>query len=230
MLFSAIVCKFVFSANDSDPQSVVEAGVDGFKVSSFECLLPMDVTGMAIIDDILTVVLIEDESVTGGMSVIESQTSPLYEIWLSNSSKELFQPDPDLYSFEIEIEDTELADFTNNGDWQFSIDGLLAGQTNMTIAIGHSDIIDYTSPNISLQINPPYVCGDANSSGSVNVSDAVAIINFVFSGGTPPNPLISGDTNCDSKVNVSDAVYIINYVFSGGNAPCDTNGDGTPDC
>ena len=75
-----------------------------------------------------------------------------------------------------------------------------------------------------------YICGDANSDTSVNVSDAVYIINYVFSGGTAPNPIESCDGNCDGSCNVSDAVYIINYVFSGGTNPCDTNGDTIPDC
>ncbi len=76
----------------------------------------------------------------------------------------------------------------------------------------------------------PYLCGDANSDKIVNVSDAVWIINYVFAGGDPPDPLESGDANCDGVCNVSDAVGIINYVFVDGNQPCDTNGDGQPDC
>jgi hypothetical protein len=76
-----------------------------------------------------------------------------------------------------------------------------------------------------------YICGDANGDESVNISDAVYIINYVFIGGSPtPNPLESAEVNCDGSVNVSDAVYIINYVFIGGNEPCDTDGDGDPDC
>jgi streptogramin lyase len=75
-----------------------------------------------------------------------------------------------------------------------------------------------------------YLPGDANHDEEVNVSDAVYIINYVFVGGEPPNPLEAGDCNCDCAVNVSDAVWIINYVFVGGNEPCDTNGDGIPDC
>ena len=39
-----------------------------------------------------------------------------------------------------------------------------------------------------------------------------------------------GDVTCDGNVNVSDAVHIINYVFIGGFDPCDTDGDGVPDC
>ena len=77
---------------------------------------------------------------------------------------------------------------------------------------------------------PDYICGDANSDESVDVSDAVYIINFAFAGGTPPDPIESGDANCDSSVDVSDAVYIINYSFAGGNQPCDSDGDGEADC
>ena len=91
----------------------------------------------------------------------------------------------------------------------------------------------YLAPDVAYTFEvegASYICGDANADLSVNVSDAVYIINFVFSGGAEPLPYESGDTNCDINVNVSDAVYLINYVFSGGNAPCDTNGDDIPDC
>jgi hypothetical protein len=67
------------------------------------------------------------------------------------------------------------------------------------------------------------ICGDANGDATVNVSDAVYIINYVFVGGGAPSPLACGDANSDGTVNVSDAVYIINYVFVGGGAPGDCN-------
>lgn len=75
-----------------------------------------------------------------------------------------------------------------------------------------------------------YICGDANNDLAINVSDAVYIINYVFIGGNPPNPLAAGDPNCDATCNVSDAVWIINYVFVGGNVPCDIDGNGIFDC
>jgi Dockerin type I domain len=76
----------------------------------------------------------------------------------------------------------------------------------------------------------PRPCGDASGDGSTNVSDAVYIINYVFVGGNPPDPIELADVNCDGTVNVSDAVWIINFVFVGGNDPCDSDGDGEPDC
>jgi len=73
-------------------------------------------------------------------------------------------------------------------------------------------------------------CGDVTSDGIVDVSDAVYLINYVFGGGNPPDPMALGNANCDGTVDVSDAVWIINYVFVGGNPPCDTDGDGISDC
>lgn len=75
-----------------------------------------------------------------------------------------------------------------------------------------------------------YVCGDADFDGLANISDAVFIIAYIFSGGPAPHPYEAGDVNCDGMVNVTDAVYLVQYIFVGGNPPCDTDGDGTPDC
>jgi PKD repeat protein len=69
-------------------------------------------------------------------------------------------------------------------------------------------------------IQPSYICGDASSDDFVDISDAVSLISYIFSGGLAPNPLAAGDANCDSMVDISDAVYLIAYIFSGGGAPC----------
>jgi Dockerin type I domain len=72
-------------------------------------------------------------------------------------------------------------------------------------------------------------CGDANGDLTVNVSDAVWVINYVFVGGDPPQPVLAcGDANSDGTVNVSDAVWVINYVFVGGDSPGDC-APGTPE-
>jgi hypothetical protein len=63
-------------------------------------------------------------------------------------------------------------------------------------------------------------CGDADGAGSVDISDVVYLISYIFSGGPAPVPLLSGDVNCDSSVDISDAVYLIAFIFSGGPAPC----------
>jgi M6 family metalloprotease-like protein len=64
-----------------------------------------------------------------------------------------------------------------------------------------------------------YVPGDANADGMANSADAVYLINYLFIGGSPPNPMAAGDVNGDCIINSSDVVYLINYLFIGGPAP-----------
>ena len=54
----------------------------------------------------------------------------------------------------------------------------------------------------------------------VDISDAVYLIAYIFSGGLAPDPVLAGDANCDNTVDISDVVYLIAYIFSGGQAPC----------
>jgi hypothetical protein len=65
-----------------------------------------------------------------------------------------------------------------------------------------------------------YICGDADRSGAVDISDVVYLIAYIFSGGSAPVPLAAGDADCSNGVDISDVVYLISYIFSGGEAPC----------
>lgn len=79
-----------------------------------------------------------------------------------------------------------------------------------------SDTVDLT---ITISA-PQYICGDANGNGAVSISDAVRLIQYIFAGGAPPNPLAAGDANCSGGISISDAVLLINFIFGGGAAPC----------
>ena len=87
----------------------------------------------------------------------------------------------------------------------------------------HDGSIPQKADTIGVSItvtDPPAICGDADHSGLINISDAVFLIAYIFGGGPAPNPLSAGDANCDGSVNISDAVYLISYIFGGGPAPC----------
>ena len=89
-------------------------------------------------------------------------------------------------------------------------------------AVGTGSSASY--PRVGLGFWQPYaesyVCGDANGDGTIDISDAVSLIAYIFLGGPAPNPLAAGDANCDGTVDISDAVYLISYIFSGGRLPC----------
>lgn len=95
--------------------------------------------------------------------------------------------------------------------------------TIMAIDAGVPAKADTISVSLTVTDPPPpaYVCGDADNSGSVSISDVVFLINYIFSGGQAPDPLAAGDVDCSLAVNISDVVHLINYIFSGGPQPCD---------
>jgi len=93
--------------------------------------------------------------------------------------------------------------------------GRVTFTVSATGASGGSD-----SKQITMRIAPgAYIPGDANHDHIVDISDAVYLIAYIFSGGLAPAPMIAGDVNADCAVDISDAVYIISYIFGGGVAP-----------
>lgn len=86
------------------------------------------------------------------------------------------------------------------------------------VLIGRSQYQPRILPTIGIGV-PAYMCGDPNADNKVNVGDAVYIVNYVFRGGPPPNPLAAGDANADGNINIGDAVYLVTYIFRGGAAP-----------
>ena len=138
-------------------------------------------------------------------------------------------------------------DYGNGGHnlgwgWHFIPNEWIIAQASIEICDGNPDMIEedlyywidilgsFCPWNSVVYREIPGICGDANRDGAINISDAVFITNYVFTGGDPPVPYITGDVNCDGTANVSDAVWIVNYVFIDGNDPCDADGDGEPEC
>ena len=59
--------------------------------------------------------------------------------------------------------------------------------------------------------------GDANTDGAVNLADAVATFNYLFTGGGTPLCLDAADSNnADDALNLTDGVFLLNFLFLGG--------------
>ncbi|MBN1443168.1 MAG: hypothetical protein JXA90_10685 [Planctomycetes bacterium] len=61
--------------------------------------------------------------------------------------------------------------------------------------------------------------GDADDSGSVNLTDAIRILQALFQGGQQPACPDSADADDSGQVNLTDAVNILQHLFQGGGAP-----------
>lgn len=58
------------------------------------------------------------------------------------------------------------------------------------------------------------ICGDVQTSGDVDIVDAVYLINWLFNSGHDLCPELMGDVNLNRGVSISDVVYLINYLFN----------------
>lgn len=76
------------------------------------------------------------------------------------------------------------------------------------------------NPGAALAMLTAYVCGDSDGSSMVSITDAVYLINYIFSGGPAPIPSMAGDCDCSGSISISDAVYLITYIFASGTPPC----------
>jgi len=61
--------------------------------------------------------------------------------------------------------------------------------------------------------------GDVDYSGSINIADAVFLVEYIFFGGPPPPCPEEGDADGDGSINIADAVHLVEYIFFGGPAP-----------
>ena len=65
----------------------------------------------------------------------------------------------------------------------------------------------------------PFRRGDSNGDGGVDISDAVALLGFLFLGVSLPDCLDARDCNGDRSVDVTDAISKLTYLFLEGPPP-----------
>jgi len=67
---------------------------------------------------------------------------------------------------------------------------------------------------------PPYVPGDMDGTGEIDIADLVFMVDFMFNGGPPPAIMNTIDVNgsCTGP-NIADLVYFVDYFFQGGPPP-----------
>lgn len=102
-----------------------------------------------------------------------------------------------------------------SGETVIAMNGFGGNLPNIT-----SDGFEYAPEISNGTITLAFICGDANGDGNVNIVDASFVVNYIFFGGTAPNPVAAGDANNDGSTNIVDASYVVNYIFFGGPAPC----------
>ena len=74
-----------------------------------------------------------------------------------------------------------------------------------------------------------FVRGDLNQDGSVDLSDPLKVLIFLFVEGVAPPCLAAGDADDDGEIEILDAVSLLAYLFREGSAPAAPFPDCGPD-
>ncbi len=77
--------------------------------------------------------------------------------------------------------------------------------------------IDVVIPE--LELPRQFVRGDLDGTGRLEISDAVAVLDFLFQGASTPVCLDAADANDDGRVELTDAIAILSFLFVQGDAP-----------
>jgi len=72
--------------------------------------------------------------------------------------------------------------------------------------------------DITLEQNP-YICGDADGGGTVNLLDITHVINYLYKDGPAPIPLEAADADFSGAINILDVTFLINYLYKAGPVP-----------
>ncbi len=100
-------------------------------------------------------------------------------------------------------------------------DGLVASGVDYYNNLTHrgENVIPCTEPlDLSLVIEP-FLRGDSNHDGVLDISDPVTTLRAQFGGDTRIRCADAADTNDDGAVDISDAIYSFSYLFQGGPEP-----------
>ncbi len=65
----------------------------------------------------------------------------------------------------------------------------------------------------------PFLRGDANRDGAIDISDAISVLRYLFRGGDPFSCEDSADANDSGGIDLADAVYILRFLFAKGPTP-----------
>lgn len=95
------------------------------------------------------------------------------------------------------------------------VDSLLFGRSYRwhVEAIDVSGLRTYSNDSLSFRT---WMLGDMTRDFSVDLSDLLFLINYLYLGGPAPAPLFVGDVNGDCSVDLSDLIYFVNTLFLGG--------------
>ena len=87
------------------------------------------------------------------------------------------------------------------------------------VGAAFEELLELDAPELSFDVLEPhnarFLRGDSNDDGQVDVSDAVAVLSYLFQGGVAPYCADASDANDDGEVNIGDPIVVLRSLFQG---------------
>ncbi len=78
---------------------------------------------------------------------------------------------------------------------------------------------DFTQSCWPVRVAHPFICGDVNYDGDVNILDVTYLIGYVYQSWDPPHYTNAADVNNSCNINILDITYLIAYLYKNGSDP-----------
>jgi hypothetical protein len=89
----------------------------------------------------------------------------------------------------------------------------------------YEDLVVHNQGGVYIYFNPlgaldfPFVRGDVNQDGAINIADAIAALDYLFAGRSSLPCFDAADVNDDEAVNIADPIFVLGWLFGGGPLP-----------
>ena len=117
---------------------------------------------------------------------------------------------------EAAIDDLEVIEIVCNDCNGNGIDDAADIASGLSVDANFDDVPDECQ---SLGCPTPFIRGDTNADGVIDLSDVISTLVYLFGGGAPPVPLESADINAGGTINIADAIGLLSWLFTSGPPP-----------
>jgi len=89
----------------------------------------------------------------------------------------------------------------------------------VVLVVEGQEVFPLTSPGVVIFAGRLFLRADVNSDGTVDMSDGIAALEWLFRSGPQPTCVEAADANGSFDINIADAIFLFQALFGGGQLP-----------
>ncbi len=164
----------------------------------------------------------------GEINVVELDVTEWHEFWINIEIGEIGTHVVTIYVDDADTEhcfEVTAGDGSDFGCSYLSM-GLIGTAFNGAMDV---DFYRYTEelvpPEDPPMKGPLFVRGNADLNASIQLTDGIRILNFLFLGQAAPTCMDAADADDSGTVDLTDPVFLLNFLFAGGPQPAEPLGE-----